>query len=86
VTERHHKGVMKWWYSLTFAGANFQLAAVHFLASTISFLEFFLSSFLNGEVYISPITVTQNNLKYRTQTAIAETEQPLLQTFWREVK
>jgi hypothetical protein len=50
---------------------------VHFLASATSTsdpLNFFLWGFMKDEVYILPMSTTQNNLKDQIQTAIAKTD------------
>jgi hypothetical protein len=38
------------------------------------------------DVYIPPMPITLNNLKELMQTAIANTDQPLLQNVWHKVK
>jgi hypothetical protein len=48
--------------------------------------DFFLWGFVKSEVYVLPVPVTLNNLKDRIRTAIAKTDQPLLQNVWNKVE
>jgi hypothetical protein len=41
---------------------------------------------VKDEVHVPLMHVTLNNLKDRIQTAIAKTDQPLLQNVWHEVE
>jgi hypothetical protein len=41
---------------------------------------------VKGKVYVTPMSVTLNNLKDTIRKAIAKTDQHLLQNFWHEVK
>jgi hypothetical protein len=41
---------------------------------------------VKDEVYVPPMPITLNNLKDRIRTAIAKTDQPLLQNVWNEVE
>jgi hypothetical protein len=49
-------------------------------------LDFFLWGFVKDEVYVTPVPITPNNLKGRTQTATAKTAQSLLKNVWHEVE
>jgi len=49
-------------------------------------LDFFLWGFVKDEVYVLPMPINLKNLKDRTRTATAKTDQPLLQNFWHEVE
>jgi hypothetical protein len=49
---------------------------IHFLASAISRSDpprLFLWGFVKDEVYVPPVSITQNNLKDRIRTATAKT-------------
>jgi hypothetical protein len=66
-----------------------RLRGVHFLASAISRsdpppLNFFLRDFVKDEVYVPPMPITPDKLKDRIRTAIAEINDPLLQSVWHE--
>jgi hypothetical protein len=41
---------------------------------------------VKDEVHVSPVPITLNNLKDRIRTAIAKTDQPLLQNVWHKVE
>jgi hypothetical protein len=49
-------------------------------------LDFSQWGFVTNEVYAPPVPITPKNLKDRMQTAVAKSDQPLLQNVWHEVE